>query len=96
MRLCGHIVNHTNAPLRQLRQRQAALIRLFEVAAAKEGCRDGRSVGGSFHCRALRSRRARFAFVTDQSDHSPDPEANLPGNAADNRAPWTAGPTLGS
>ena len=24
-----------------------------------------------------RSRRARFAFVTDQSDHSPDPKADF-------------------
>jgi hypothetical protein len=29
-----------------------------------------------------RSRRARFAFVADQSDHSPDPKPNLTSDAA--------------
>ena len=76
MRLCVYI-NQTNALPRQLRQRQAALIRLPEVAAIERP--PGGLVDQEAHfCGAInRSRMTRFASVTDQSDHSSDPKADL-------------------
>jgi hypothetical protein len=76
MRLCGHIVNHTSALLRQPRQRlgvYSAFLKSFLLKDPPEDWSIRRLV-----TQAPRSRTARFASVTDQSDHSPDPKADFP------------------
>jgi hypothetical protein len=58
------------------------LLDFFEVADLEEAPGGLVQQEGHFVVTTDRSRRARFAFVADQSDHSPDPKPHLTSDAA--------------